>query len=183
MHHASQTQQPTPSDTTPSGLGEPLRVVVLGAGALGSLYGGLLAKAGCQVALISTRAAHVQALRTQGLTLESQGREDCVRTLFAVETARELLEHGAANKPLPGKTYNNRTPDDPTQNNPYQDAWPPGAPVDLLLVCVKSTATAEAMSGAACLLSDATLALTLQNVWVMWKPCAAVCRASLFWPG
>jgi 2-dehydropantoate 2-reductase len=47
-------------------------VAVVGAGALGCLFGGMLARAGAQVTLIG-RAGHVAAIRRDGLRLESRG--------------------------------------------------------------------------------------------------------------
>jgi 2-dehydropantoate 2-reductase len=48
-------------------------VTVVGAGALGCLFGGMLARAGAQVTLIG-RASHVAAIRRDGLRLESRGQ-------------------------------------------------------------------------------------------------------------
>jgi 2-dehydropantoate 2-reductase len=48
-------------------------VAVVGAGALGCLFGGMLARAGAQVTLIG-RAVHVEAIRRDGLRFESRGR-------------------------------------------------------------------------------------------------------------
>ena len=45
------------------------RVVVVGAGAVGCYFGGMLARAGVPVTLIG-RAAHVDAIRRDGLFLE-----------------------------------------------------------------------------------------------------------------
>nr|PZN40046.1 MAG: 2-dehydropantoate 2-reductase [Bacillota bacterium] len=50
-----------------------MRVAVLGAGALGSLFGGRLAAAGVPVTLISTRAEHIAAIRSRGLTITGPG--------------------------------------------------------------------------------------------------------------
>ena len=48
------------------------RVAVMGAGAVGSFYGAMLARAGHDVTLIG-RPAHVQAIRRDGLKLEMSG--------------------------------------------------------------------------------------------------------------
>ena len=53
----------------------PLRVAVIGAGAVGCFYGGMLARAGHAVTLIG-RAQHVQVFERDGLrmqTLEGRG--------------------------------------------------------------------------------------------------------------
>lgn len=57
-----------------------MRVAVLGAGAVGCYYGGVLARAGHDVTLIG-RPTHVEAVRNHGLrmTWEEQGREETVR--------------------------------------------------------------------------------------------------------
>lgn len=45
------------------------RVLVLGAGAMGSLFGGLLAETGVAVNLVDINAAHIDAIRQRGLKL------------------------------------------------------------------------------------------------------------------
>ncbi len=55
---------PMPTDTR-------FPVAVMGAGAVGCYYGGMLARAGHPVTLIA-RPAHVEAIRAQGLRLEAQ---------------------------------------------------------------------------------------------------------------
>jgi 2-dehydropantoate 2-reductase len=52
--------------------------VVVGAGAVGSFFGAMLARAGHQVTLIG-RAAHVQAIEANGLQLHMAGRVESVR--------------------------------------------------------------------------------------------------------
>lgn len=51
--------------------GQKMRVAVLGAGAVGCFFGGMLARAGHPVTLIG-RAAHVEALRAKGLHFEGR---------------------------------------------------------------------------------------------------------------
>ena len=46
---------------------EPLDVAILGAGAMGSLFGGLLAEAGHRVTLVDIDDAHLDAIRREGL--------------------------------------------------------------------------------------------------------------------
>ncbi|MBX9840421.1 MAG: 2-dehydropantoate 2-reductase [Xanthobacteraceae bacterium] len=50
-------------------------IAVVGAGALGSYFGGLLARAGNRVTLIG-RAGHVDAIRRNGLLLQSHGTDE-----------------------------------------------------------------------------------------------------------
>jgi 2-dehydropantoate 2-reductase len=47
-----------------------LRFCVVGAGAMGSLYGGLLARSGCDVTLVDVWPEHVEAIRRDGLHLD-----------------------------------------------------------------------------------------------------------------
>ena len=47
-----------------------MRIFMIGAGAMGSVYGGLLARAGSDVSLIDTRADHVEKIRRDGLIVE-----------------------------------------------------------------------------------------------------------------
>ena len=154
---STQTDSAAPrGETSPREKEQPLRVAVLGAGALGSLYGGLLALAGCEVTLISTRLAHVAAINTRGLAIETQGQELLVTNLAAVNTPREALAQGAKPPHLSGQ------------------------PADLLLVCVKSVATANAIAEAACLVGRNTAVLTLQNgLGNVEALCTAIPRAAV----
>ena len=47
-----------------------MKICVIGAGAMGSAFGGLLARAGNEVTLIDTWAEHVAAIRADGLQVE-----------------------------------------------------------------------------------------------------------------
>lgn len=67
------------------------RVAVVGAGAVGCYYGGMLARAGAPVTLIG-RAAHVDAIRRDGLTFEAQGTRERVRADASTDVA---AAHGA----------------------------------------------------------------------------------------
>jgi len=89
------------------------RVAVVGAGAVGSYFGGMLARAGAQVTLIG-RPAHVEATRRDGLFIDSVNFQErvpidastglsaagdadfvlfCVKTLDNEEAARSLAPH------------------------------------------------------------------------------------------
>jgi 2-dehydropantoate 2-reductase len=59
-------------------------IAVVGAGAVGSFYGAMLARAGSRVTLIG-RAAHVQAIEHGGLRLDMAGRVEVVRTAASTE--------------------------------------------------------------------------------------------------
>src|SRR3954464_3764398 len=64
------------------------RVAVLGAGAVGSYFGGMLAAAGVDVTLIG-RSAHVDAIRRDGLRIETAERSRTI-LLDATTDARAL---------------------------------------------------------------------------------------------
>lgn len=64
-----------------------MRICVLGAGALGSALGGTLAEAGHEVTLLTRNRAHVEAIRSRGLTLRTEGADRVVRLGAAVDTA------------------------------------------------------------------------------------------------
>lgn len=103
-----------------------MRVVLLGAGSLGSLFGGLLAAADADVTLLGRDGDHLDAVAADGLRLTPpDGRTETVR----VETATDPAAASEA---------------------------------DLLVVCVKSYDTDEAMREVAPHL-DGTDVLTLQN--------------------
>jgi len=63
-----------------------IRVAVLGAGAVGCYYGGMLARAGHRVTLIG-RPAHVEAIARDGLRFESKGFAENVRTATSTSAA------------------------------------------------------------------------------------------------
>lgn len=66
------------------------RVAVVGAGAVGSFYGAMLARAGQNVVLIG-RASHVESIERVGLRLDMAGRVETVRLAASVklEAARD----------------------------------------------------------------------------------------------
>jgi 2-dehydropantoate 2-reductase len=68
----------------------PLRVAVMGAGAVGCYYGGLLARAGHPVTLIA-RPQHVAAIRQGGLRMETRTFDEQVR-LAAVDDPAGAVE-------------------------------------------------------------------------------------------
>lgn len=62
----------------------PTRIAVMGAGAVGCYYGGMLARAGHRVTLIG-RAQHVQAIESEGLRLEATRFDERVRLSASTE--------------------------------------------------------------------------------------------------
>lgn len=75
------------SDTRPpaDGAAGP-RVAVLGAGAVGAYYGGMLARAGVPVTLVG-RPAHVEAIRRDGLRLQTTTFDEHVRVAADTQAA------------------------------------------------------------------------------------------------
>src|SRR5579859_1723421 len=63
---------------------EPIRVAVLGAGAVGCFYGGMLARAGHDVVLIG-RPAHVDAIRKTGLHFEGLAFDERIRVAASTD--------------------------------------------------------------------------------------------------
>jgi 2-dehydropantoate 2-reductase len=103
-----------------------MRVVLLGAGSLGSLFGGLLAAADADVTLLGRDGDHLDGVAADGLRLTH--------------------------------------PDGSTETVDVETATDPGvaAGADLLVVCVKSYGTEDAMRDVSPHLDDADV-LTLQN--------------------
>ena len=111
------------------------RVAVLGAGAVGCYYGGMLARAGARVTLIG-RANHVAAIQRDGLWFESPGFAGPGYTLPAFQ----------GHIPVAAST----------QTEAVRDA-------QLVLCCVKSTDTGRAARDMLPLLPPEALVLSLQN--------------------
>ncbi|SPJ34951.1 ketopantoate reductase family protein [Kushneria phyllosphaerae] len=63
-----------------------MQIAVMGAGAVGSYYGALLAKAGHTVTLIG-RAAHVEAMQSSGLSLETTSGRETVEVTASVHAS------------------------------------------------------------------------------------------------
>lgn len=63
-----------------------MKIAIMGAGAVGSYYGGLLARAGNKVTLIG-RAAHVSAIERAGLRLQTRSFDEQVATSASVDPA------------------------------------------------------------------------------------------------
>ncbi len=52
-----------------------MRIAVIGAGAMGGMFGARLARAGADVALLDSDAAHIAAIVTDGLAVEQDGHQ------------------------------------------------------------------------------------------------------------
>lgn len=61
-----------------------MKIAILGAGAMGSLFGGLLAEADQHVTLLDINDAHLHAITAHGLRLETDGGDRHVRNLHAL---------------------------------------------------------------------------------------------------
>lgn len=61
-----------------------MKIAILGAGAMGSLFGGLLAESGEAVTLIDVNDAHLDAIRRDGLRIDDDRGERRIRVLRAV---------------------------------------------------------------------------------------------------
>src|SRR4051794_27806282 len=68
--------------------GEPMRIAVMGSGAVGGYFGARLAAAGEKVAFVA-RGKHLEAMRRQGLTVASVGGDFQARGLFT-DDPREI---------------------------------------------------------------------------------------------
>ena len=67
-----------------------MRIAIVGAGAMGSLYGGVLAENGHEVIFIDPYREHMQAVRENGLTIVKEGQSRVIRGMCAVEDAEGL---------------------------------------------------------------------------------------------
>ena len=61
-----------------------MKIAVVGVGAMGSVYAGLLADAGNEVWAIDIREDHLNAIREQGLRIEGASGNRIVKQLKAV---------------------------------------------------------------------------------------------------
>ena len=71
-----------------------MKIVIVGAGALGSAMGGVLAEAGNEVWLITRNAAHVQAIQASGLVLREGGVDRRVNVHASTEASEAGLADG-----------------------------------------------------------------------------------------
>jgi 2-dehydropantoate 2-reductase len=65
-----------------------MKIAVVGAGAMGSLFGAMLAEAGQEVWLYDVWAEHVQAINQNGLQIEREGKTRMVRPNSATDPAQ-----------------------------------------------------------------------------------------------
>lgn len=65
-----------------------MKTAVVGAGAMGSLFGGLLAESGADVWLLDIRKDHVDEIARRGLSIERNGKHRTVRVRATIDPAR-----------------------------------------------------------------------------------------------
>lgn len=71
----------------------PIRVAIVGAGALGSVIGGALAQGGADVTLVTRNRAHVEAVNRDGLVMRGNGGDQRVRlAAITPDAAREPVD-------------------------------------------------------------------------------------------
>ena len=66
-----------------------MRIAIMGAGGLGGAFGGLLARAGEDVSFVA-RGAHLEAIRSRGLTMKSPGVDDVTIQVTATDDPAEV---------------------------------------------------------------------------------------------
>lgn len=103
----------------------PLQVAVLGAGAVGCFYGGMLARAGHHVTLIG-RPQHVQVFETQGLRMQTLAFDETVR----VQASTDASAVASADLVL----FAVKSPDTETAGAQMREHLQPGA----LVVCLQN---------------------------------------------
>ena len=67
----------------------PPKIVVVGAGAMGSIYAGFFAEAGYRVSVVDIWAEHISAIATVGLRLEGASGDRVVTDIQAFGTVEE----------------------------------------------------------------------------------------------
>ena len=65
-----------------------MKITVIGAGAMGSLFGALLAESGCEVWLFDVWLEHVMMINEKGLRIEREGKRRAVKLNATAETDR-----------------------------------------------------------------------------------------------
>jgi 2-dehydropantoate 2-reductase len=64
-----------------------MKTVIMGAGAMGSLYGGLLASSGEEVWLVDIWKEHIEAVRSKGLIIGEKGEEKSIHVQATTEVS------------------------------------------------------------------------------------------------
>ena len=111
-----------------------MKIVVLGAGALGCAIGGTLSMAGNEVWLVNRDAQHVDVMNRAGLTMRSGSGAEVADRVVQVKAATHASGIDMAS-----------------------------GPVELIIVLVKSFHTREVIESAGAIISQNTVVLSLQN--------------------
>ena len=122
-----------------------MRIHIIGAGAMGSLYGGLLARAGCEVTLVDWWRAHMAAVVERGLRLSGISGDE-VLPLRAIWLPEEGGEAGDAGEDVLDGALNGAVGE-----------------ADMAIIFADANSTAKAARAAKRLLKPGGYALTLQN--------------------
>jgi len=69
-----------------------MKTVIMGSGAMGSLFGGFLSRSGEDVWLVDIREDHIQTLVSAGLTVEERGKKQ----MIPVHATKEVASIGKA---------------------------------------------------------------------------------------
>jgi len=109
-----------------------MKVAIIGAGAMGSLYGGRLSAAGHEIWLIDVIGDHIDAVLDEGLIIEEKNADGLYEDVL-YKNLNATMDPAAAGQ------------------------------ADLVIVFVKSIATAAAVQSCRALFGPETVALTLQN--------------------
>jgi 2-dehydropantoate 2-reductase len=72
-----------------------LRIAIVGAGAMGSIYGAALFEGGCDVLLVDVSPTHVDAIRANGLVIRREGDERTLDLPATTEPASEQVVDAA----------------------------------------------------------------------------------------
>ena len=67
-----------------------MKITMLGAGAMGSLFGGLLAEAGHEVWLLDIWQEHIQHINTRGLWIEGISGTRCIKNIRAAGMVSDI---------------------------------------------------------------------------------------------
>jgi 2-dehydropantoate 2-reductase len=71
-----------------------MRIVIIGAGGIGAIFGAALARSGCEVAFVA-RGAHLAAMQTNGLRIEGDRGETLIRPARATDDIAGIGAGGA----------------------------------------------------------------------------------------
>lgn len=68
-----------------------MKILILGTGAIGSVFGGFLAKSGCKVTLVG-RPFHMEAIKKQGLKVSGIWGEHVINNLIPCVNMEEVIK-------------------------------------------------------------------------------------------